>query len=185
MHGPAEAQVLHEFATRVRLYSHWDSRLWGKTRFFGAAAVTNAALVELCSLQCSGQWIGNAAVELLSAAGRRLERLNIETAGHIERGILCNRDLDTSLITLEQTVLEHMLQQQAGRSPRRHGQAIQQINRLLFCVEQWMWPSERWPSGSLYRSVLRRARSELGRRPDFAVFPDRVGIGHALIRMLR
>lgn len=149
--------------------------------FFGAAAATNAALVELCSLRCSQRWIGDAAIELLSLIGRHLEHLNIATARHLERDVMRNIDLDRSLITLEQIALEHVLQQQIGRVPGRYAHAIKQINRLLFCVEHYAWPSERWPSGYLYRDVLRHVRGQLGRRPDFAVLGDRVGIGEALI----
>jgi hypothetical protein len=178
--------VLHEFAARARLYAHWDRKLCGTTRFFGAAAVTNAALVELCLLRCSRWWLGNAAVRLLSTAGRRLERLNIELARDLEHGTTRKAgELDSSLITLEQTLLERVLQQEAGRAPRSHGQAVQQINRLLFFVERWAWRSGRWPSAYIYREVLQRVRTELGRRPDFASLRDRVGIGHALIRMLQ
>lgn len=176
--------VLQEFAARVHLYTQWDRKLRPQTRFFGAAALTNAALVELCVLRCSGHLVGNAGVELLSTVGRRLERVNIEVARIVERGSLQRRDLDRALVTLEQSVLERVLRQEAARAPHSHGQAVQQINRLLFCVEQWVWPSYRWPSGYLYRGVLRRVRAQLGRRPDFAVLNDRIGIGEALIHAL-
>ncbi len=176
--------MLEEFSARVRLYAHWDSKLRGTTRFFAAAAATNAALVELCSLRCAKQWLGDAGIELLCATGRHLERLNIVIARHLERGAIPTVDLDRSLIALEQTALERVLQQEIGRAPHSSWRAIKQINRLLFCVEQCVWSSERWPSGHLYRSVLRRVRGELGRRPDFAVLSDRVGIGVALICML-
>jgi hypothetical protein len=176
--------MLSEFVARVRLYAHWDDRLRSRTRFFAAAAATNAALVELCSLRCSQHWIVNAGLELLAVIGRQLEGLNIVTARDLERGALPNMDLDTSLITLEQTALERVLHREIARSPHNYGQAIRQINRLLFWVEQCAWSRERWPSGYLYRNVLRRVRGELGRRPDFAVLRDRVIIGRALIHML-
>jgi hypothetical protein len=36
-----------------------------------------------------------------------------------------------------------MLEQKAKQAPRNHGQAVQQINHLLFCVEQWASSSGR------------------------------------------
>jgi hypothetical protein len=175
-----------EFAARTRVYLHWDRKLRGTTRFFGAAALTNAALVELCSLQCAQWWVGDPAVNLLSAVGRHLQGLNIEIAERIERGSLqLAGELDGSLVQLEQTVLERLLQHEAGQAPHRHWRAVQQINQLLSCVERWLWRSGRWPSAYLYRGVLQRVRAELGRQPDFTILGDRVGIGHALMRMLQ
>jgi hypothetical protein len=176
--------VLLEFAARARLYADWDRKLRGRTRFFGAAAVTNAALVELCSLKGSQRLLGNAAGGLLSAVGRRLERLNTECAKRIERGSLRDRDLDRLLIVMEQTTVERVLQQNVQLAPNCNEQAVEQINRLLSWVERWAWLSGRWPNGCIYSDVLRQVRDELGRQPDFAVLGDRVGIGQALIRSL-
>jgi hypothetical protein len=174
-----------EFAARAGLYAEWDRKLHPKTRFFGAAAVTNAALVELCSLRYSKRWLGPAA-GLLSTIGRHLERLNIEIAERILHGTQSSADLDRSLVVLEQAALEQVLQQEARRTPGgSHVDAIHQINGLLLCVEWWsVWPSNRWPCAQLYRHVLRAVRVNLGRRPNFAALSDRVNIGHTLIRAL-
>jgi hypothetical protein len=114
---------------------------------------------------------------LLSTAGRQLERLNVAVADRIERGVMQDLELDKSLIALEQHTLQEILRQEAGRAPHRHERAIQQINRLLYCVD-------RWPAGGLYRDVLRHVRCDLGRQPDFALLHDRIGIGRALILTL-
>lgn len=177
--------VRDDFAARAYLYEYWDAKLRGRTRFFRAAALTNSALVELFSLQCSRELAGSAAAALLSAAGCHLERLNIELAGRVECGELYDDDLDSSLIYIEQTALEGVLQREAGRAPRSYRQGIQQLNRLMLWIDQCVWPLQRWPSCHFYRMALRRARAELGRRPDFEALSDRVGIGQALIRLLR
>jgi hypothetical protein len=176
---------LHEFTARVRLYTHWDGILRDRTRFFRAAALTNAALVELCSLRCSRLLAGRRAMELLGAVGHKLERLNIQTAAHLQAGLLHGHDLDSSLIQLEQRTLQEMLARQAARAPLQNDLAIQQLNRLLLWAERCPWPSRLWPSGWMYRGVLRRVRTDLGRRPDFALLADRVAIGTALLATLR
>jgi hypothetical protein len=169
------------FADRVRLYAGLDEKLHAKTRFFGAAAVTNAALVELCSLPCPGRW--RFAIDYFGLIGTALETLNIKWARSIEGGAGAKVDLDSSLVTLEQLEVERLLRQH--QSQHCHGRALEQINWLLQWVHPLARPLTHCPGIGIYRQVLAHLRARLGRRVDFALLEDRIGIGHALTRSLR
>jgi len=171
----------HRFADRVRLYTSLDERLHLTTRFFAAAAVTNAALAELCSLPCPGRW--RCAIGYFGVLGTALEALNVKWARHIEDGALGTGDLDSALVTLEQLEVERLLRQH--RSQHFHHRALQQINWLLQWAHSLARPLRRCPSIRVYRQVLGHMRGRLGRPLDFALLDDRIGIGHALTRSIR
>jgi hypothetical protein len=171
----------YRFADRVRLYAGLDERLHLTTRFFAAAAVTNAALVELCSLPCPGRW--RFAIDYFSLIGTRLETLNVKWARHIEDGALAKGDLDSSLVTLEQLEVERLLR--LHESQHFHHRALEQINWLLQWANSLARPLRHCPSIRVYRQVLGHMRARRGRRLDFALLDDRIGIGHALTRSIR
>ena len=171
----------YRFAVRVRLYAGLDEKLHSSTRFFGAAALTNATLVELCSLPCLGRW--RFAIEYFGLIGTALEALNVKWARRIEGGELATGDLDSSLVTLEQLEVERLLQQH--QSEDLHRRAVEQINWLLQWVHPLTRPLRHCPSISIFRQVLAQMRARLGRPVDFALLNDRIGIGHALTRSLR
>jgi len=169
------------FADRVRLYAGLDEKLHLTTRFFAAAAVTNAALVELCSLPCTGRW--RCAIDYFGLLGTALEALNVKWARHIEEGTLGKGDLDSSLVTLEQLEVERLLRQH--RAQQSHHRALAQINWLLQWAHSLARPLRRCPSIKVYRQVLGHMRVRLGRPLDFALLDDRIGTGHALTRSIR
>lgn len=169
------------FADRVQLYARLDEKLHSMTRFFAAAAVTNAALVELCSLPCLGRW--RLAMAYFGVIGGALEAINIKWARRIERGEVTDDDLDSSLITLEQLEVERLLRQHQSR--HFHYRALGQINWLLHWAHPLARPLSRCPSIRVYRGVLGQMRARLGRPVDFASLNDRIGIGHALTRSIR
>ncbi|HEY6927768.1 MAG TPA: hypothetical protein VI653_30110 [Steroidobacteraceae bacterium] len=174
-------QHSHRFAGRVRLYTGLDEKLRLVTRFFGAAALTNAALVELCSLPCLGRW--RFAIDYFGLIGTALEALNVTWARRIEAGELGRSGLDNSLVTLEQLEVERLLREY--QSQHFYPRALEQINWLL----QWAHPLARalrhCPSIGIYRQVLGHTRARLGRPVDFASLHDRIGIGDALTRSVR
>lgn len=169
------------FADRVELYARLDERLHPMTRFFAAAAVTNSALVELCSLPCPGRW--RFAIAYFGVIGSALEAINITWARRIEEGEIALENLDSSLITLEQLEVERLLRQ--SQSQHSHHRALQQINWLLQWAHSLTRPLRRCPSIRIYRQVLGQMRASLGRPLDFASLNDRIGIGHALTRSIR
>lgn len=169
------------FADRVRLYAGLDEKLHSTTRFFGAAAVTNAALVELCSLPCPGRW--RLAIDYFGLIGTALEAINVKWARRIEAGEVRKGDLDSSLVTLEQLEVERLLRQY--QCQHFHHRAVEQINWLLEWAHQLAGPLRHCPSIKVYRRVLADMRARLGRPADFASLEDRIGIGHALTRSIR
>ena len=173
-----------QFAARVTLYAALDERLHTTIRFFGAAACTNAALVELCSLPCPGPWAYGQAINSFGLIGAHLESMNITLSQLIERGNFIGHDLDSSLVTLEQNEVEHLLRKH-NRDAHFERRSLEQINRLLYCADLLTWPLRHCPSIRLYGQVLRQIRVKLGRSPDFAILSDRIDIGHHLTRLLR
>lgn len=187
---PADATIVapsasvdhpHRFADRVRLYARLDEKLRSKTRFFGAAAVTNTALVELCSLPCPGRW--RFAVDYFGLIGTALEAANVKWARSIEGGEGARVDLDSSLVTLEQLEVERLLRQ--PQSQHFQSRALEQINWLLQWAHPLARPLTHCPGIRIYRRVLGHMRTQLRRRVDFASLDDRIGIGHALTRSIR
>ena len=189
-HAPSHATIVApfvregdacRFANRVRLYADLDERLRPTTRFFAAAAVTNAALVELCALPCLSRW--RFAIGYFGLIGTALETLNVKWARRIEDGEVAKGNLDSSLVTLEQLEVERLLGQY--RHQHCHQRALDQINWLLQWAHSLARPLRHCPSIRLYRQVLGHTRVRLGRRVDFALLDDRIGIGHALTRSIR
>ena len=169
------------FADRVRLYAGLDAKLHSRTRFFGAAALTNASLVELCSLPCLGRW--RFAVDYFGLIGTALEAVNVKWARRIEDGAVPAGDLDSSLVTLEQLEVERLLLQHQSQDP--HRRALEQINWLLQWVHPLTRPLRHCHSIRVFRQVLAQMRVSLGRPVDFASLHDRIGIGNTLTRSIR
>ena len=179
----AASLVTDQFAHRVTLYAALDERLHTATRFFGAAALTNAALVELCSLPCPRRWACRLAIDYFGVIGTALEVLNLKLSQRIERGGTPQDELDKSLVMLEQLEVEQLLRQHACH--RFHYRAIAQINHLLHWAHQLAWPLRHCPSIRIYGQVLGRMRARLGRPANFLVLGDRIGIGHTLTTLIR
>jgi hypothetical protein len=176
--------LLDEFRFRVNLYNSWDLRLGHCTRFFGAAAATNALLVKLCTAYrfCVSQ----STLSFLSAVGARLQSVNLQTAHSIAAGRLAAAGLDGSIILLEQAVLEHELRNLACSDALAHRIAVRQINRLLSCVRLGaVAATSTCPNLRLYCRVLQSVCVELGRPASFAAQLDRVCIGRHLIENLK
>ena len=179
---PVEIEGHHyRFADRARLYARLDEKLRPMTRFFGAAAVTNGALVEFCSLPCPRRW--RFAIDYFGLIGTALEAINVKWARSIEEGDLPKSDLDSSLVTLEQLEVERLLQEHHSR--HFHHRALEQINWLLQWAQPLARPLRHCPSIKVYRRVLGHMRVRLGRPVDFALLDDRIGIGHTLTRSIR
>jgi hypothetical protein len=187
---------LDQFTGRVALYTGLDDRLHSMTRFFGAAALTNAALVELCSLPCAGRWAWRPAIDYFGVIGTALEAMNIKWARRIESGERVTErsarefpgdprghDLDSSLVTLEQLEVERLLRQYEWQHSQNR--ALAQINWLLRWAPQLTRPLRHCRSIAVFRQVLSQMRAQLGRPANFALLDDRIGIGYALTRSIR
>jgi hypothetical protein len=177
--------MLLPFSQRAGLYSKLHVRFGRQTGFFAAAAATNAALTEFCSLPRFVYWQGGAAVGFLAAVGARLEHLNQRFAHDLEQGITQRVDLDDFLVVTEQIELEAILRDHARSKPDQHSRIVLQVNRLLLLAGLGLLASTRRPYARLYQKVLSRVRDSLGRSADFTRLEDRIAIGQTLTRMLR
>jgi hypothetical protein len=176
--------MLAEFRRRAWVYSHWDVRLSRQTRFFAAAAVTNAALAELFAWGRARLLLSNVAASFLSEVGLVLEQQNLRLARQMAGQPPAAPDLDRSIIRWEQNAVEVMLCRLRCFNAATHQHVIMQINRLLQpvrtgCPARWFFPH-----AVQYAQVLRSACSELGRPTDFSIQTDRELIGLILIARL-
>jgi hypothetical protein len=178
-------QVLDDFRHRARLYANWDARLAAKTRFFGAAAVTNAALVELFSVRGERICLSGRTSEFLSKVGRALEIANIEMGHRIMGAIRVQGDLDAEMVAAEQARVEQMLRLLECADPPGYAATVAQMNRLLSFLSSTVAVPKWFSNGATYGRVLRIVTEHLARSPTFARQSDRERIGQTLIRQLR
>jgi hypothetical protein len=172
--------VLREFRFRVHLYSEWDRRLASRTRFFGAAALVNAALGDLCAHRATPLLLSLPTREFLAETGRRLESLNVGLAARIHRFEIRVADLDAFMVITEQDAVERELQSVRDTDGARFDALVTQLNRVLHLTGQWFWPGR-----CAYAGTLASIRGGLRRPVDFASKEDRVHIGRRLISHLR
>jgi hypothetical protein len=175
---------VNQFRFRVNLYNDWDLRLGHCTRFFGAAAATNALLVKLCT--AFRFCVSESTLEFLSAVGETLQCVNLEAAHSIAGGRFHGTDLDESIIVLEQAVLELKLRSLAKVNERMHRLTIRQVDRLLNCLRLGVIPNAcKSQNLRLYVNVVRGVAAQLGRPATFEAEFDRVCIGRQLIHQLK
>ena len=177
--------VCSDFRRRMRLYAQWDLRLAPRTRFFGAAALTNEALAELFSRFTARICLSGSTAGFLTGLGHLLEGVNVRLACEIERGRLTATDLDVRMVACEQSIVEVQLNRLRSTDAGAHLRATAQIDRVLTLVRFAATPARLCASGAAYWSVLRGVGTDLGRSARFALQTDRERIGLGLIRQLR
>jgi hypothetical protein len=173
------------FAARVELYSAWDRKLHSRTRFFGAAALVNAALAELwprCSLT---RIVGGAGLSFLAGLGEHLQTFNVTMMQRIESGRWCASDWDTALVRLEQAAVETRLKRLEQSDSRMHTTVTHQLDRFLYCLTRRVGGSSYGPRTALLSCGLREIQCASARALRFASLSDRVTVGATLIRILR
>jgi hypothetical protein len=179
--------MLETFSARAALYEDLDLRFGARTRFFAAAALVNAALLELCSRHGLVRIACAPAIDFLARLGGYLQVFNIAMAEDIERGRWGGSWSDDTLVTLEQAVVEALLQRFARWDGCAHRRVMRQLDRLLHCLA---WArvtgvSGCGPSIGLLSHGLRLARCGQGGGISFASMPYRTAVGNSLIRLLR
>jgi hypothetical protein len=177
--------VIGEFRNRVRLYEVLDRRLAQRTRFFGAAAVTNAALADLFGQRGSGLLVGRRARDYLCALGKSLERMNMDLAERILTGEICSLHLDYELVATEQTAVEVGLSQLRRMDDTGYSRTVVQMDRLLAFVKLKNSPANRYSTGATFARVLRLVSNERGHVGTFADQGYRECVGRGLISELR
>jgi hypothetical protein len=165
----------------MRLYVSWDQRLAGVTRFFGAAALTNALLAQLHAH--GGLWVSHVALQFLDSMGTQLQLANMRLACRLAHAPCYATDLDQRIVWCEQSIVERVLQR-LRRTDGAHIQSIVlELDRLLALASS---STLLGTAGlRLYSQVLRGVARDLGRRIQFAGCSDRVRIGCGLIDHLR
>jgi len=186
--------VLREFRFRVQLYSQWDRKLASQTRFFGAAALINTALADLCTHPIAALLLSRSTMDFLSKTGRSLESLNVTLADRIHNSAIRADDLDHFMVLTEQNIVERALQSVRATDATRFSTVVTQINRLLQLTKH-LGCSQSIRTGTLlrdrgvpqyaYAPVLASVSHELRRPVDFASKEDRIRLGRQLINHLR
>jgi hypothetical protein len=180
-----DIDLVGEFRSRARLYAVWDRRLWKCTRFFGAAAVTNTALVELFSRYGVDFFVSRFTSEFLASVGCLLERMNMELAGRIAAGAIEADNLDDQLIASEQSAVQNCLAHLHSIDGAGYANTVVEIDRVLTFARCAGSP-RKWFSGrAAYARVLQHVADQLGRSASFALQNDRETIGRMLVRHLR
>ena len=169
---------LTSFQTRAALYGRLDAQLRQKTRFFGAAALTNRVLACLTTVRAA--LCSQATCDWLCSIGGCLEARNVGLAKQIGHRQLAGPTLDRELVAVEQSVVEAVL----GGARRVDAAALAEINALL---NHWYRAALICPRADLrgYARVLATVRRELASPIDFGQQRHRETIGLALIAALR
>lgn len=186
------AGVLADFERRARLYSELDRRLGTETRFYAAAALTNRVLAQLCVHRRGCIGVSVSTLTYLARLGAHLERVNVGWATEIAHGrypwaalqavsVGAARELDSALVSMEQTVVDWHLSQLGDFEARNRSQVVRQIDRILNWAPHGLSLLPRVHSAHAYGQVLRRVAREIGRSLRFALREDRIRIGLGLI----
>jgi hypothetical protein len=164
------------FRRRAALYAGLDARLRNKTRFFGAACLTNCVLAHLVTIDNSISSSGTC-IRWLWNLGALLETINLAAAEDLKAESEVGPALDEHLISKEQAAVEKSLQGATA-------DFVLQMNRFLN-HDRWLGALHFSPEVRWYSGVLVNLREELASPLDFARQPHREAIGVSLTRALR
>lgn len=173
------------FAARVELYREWDRKLHSRTRFFGAAALVNAALAELWPRCPVTRLAYRPGLTFLATVGEHLQTFNVAVLRRIELGRWCASDWDTALVRLEQATVERLLAQLEQADRQTHANVTRQLDRFLYCLARRIGGASYGPCTAVLSGGLREIQLASARALRFASLSDRVTVGITLIRMLR
>lgn len=180
--GPSLAAA-RGFQHRARFYGALDSRLRSKTRFFGAACVTNRVLGHLASIG-SGVPHGATCAAWLAELGASLERVNRSIAEAVHQGRLTGPALDERIVAIEQSAVEQSLERSKTSGTCAYFAVLPALDGLLN-HQSWISTLHFSPAVRWYRRVLTGVRNELRSPIEFARQRHREQIGMALISALR
>lgn len=172
-----------QFQSRARLYGALDSRLHAKTRFFGAACITNRVLAYAASVGGALAYAG-ACADWLADLGAALEAVNRSLAEVVYQGTEAGPQLDERIVCIEQSVVEQSLRDARSSRFNAYLEVLQALDAIL---NHASWLSALHVSSTVrwYRRVLAGVRDELNSPLEFARQNHREKIGMALITALR
>jgi hypothetical protein len=170
------------FQCRAALYARLDGRLHQKTRFFGAAFLTNRVLGYLASVR-RGLPISEETCHWLAGMGELLEAANLNMAAALDTVCLAGRSLDASIVSHEQSTVEIALRKTRTAQPRLYSKVSSELDTLL---NAGSWPAlfRLSPTVNRYCQVLSAVRQQLAGPIEFAAQQHRETIGMALIASL-
>ncbi len=174
-----------DFCRRADLYQNYDALLGGRTRFFGAAAMTVTMIADL-DMPIVGQLaLSGGSRSFLSGLSHDLEQMNGQEALAIEHGTLGGIGLDDRLVHAEQSSVQAHLNALSSSDPGAYASLISQVNGLLNPNGSAAAAASMYSSDRQYHSILNSSRSGLGRDIDFSRQGDREAIGNALEHYLK
>jgi hypothetical protein len=179
----ASPTAVGRFQNRARLYGALDLRLRSKTRFFGAACITNRVLGHLASSRVGIPHTGMCA-DWLSELGTSLETVNRSLAEAVHTGHLVGPALDQRIVSIEQSAVEQSLERARTSGTSAYLRVLPLLDALLnhrSLISTLHFSSAvRW-----YRRVLAQVRDDLRSPIEFARQAHREKIGLALISALQ
>ncbi len=170
------------FERRCALYIELDETLSSHTRFFAAAALTNALLSRLFSLLPIRT---PRSYHFLNELGAMLEAANVSYAAKISRGLARGAVLDDVLVREEQSLVRVHVEAHRARGANHWHQIRRYLNGLLnrlgcaSVLSRWLICHRH------YCAVLTMIRNDMGIPLDFADESHRVRIGLGLIHHIR
>jgi hypothetical protein len=172
------------FAQRALLYADYDGELYGRTRFFGAAAMTNRVLSYLGPRTLVSP-LSSQSHRALWVLGCRLEAVNRVSARLVARGRFGLSRIDERMVWIEQSEVEVALGSMQAASPEFHARFINEVDQVLNLAPPSRIILKLWPAIAWYLAVIRGTRAELGSAVSFANQWHRIQIGLHLVDHLR
>jgi hypothetical protein len=171
-------QIAARFARRATLYAQIDRDLYTKTRFFGAASMTNKVLARLFEFHPT--LISIESGKCLQDLGAVLEHLNVSLANAIRLGAESGGALDRRLVQAEQRAAQLHWRGAVGATARLRA-VEDELNDLLNDSHILCLFARFWKVSRDYAAILSALRRRMGGRLEFGNESHRVGIGCALI----
>jgi hypothetical protein len=171
------------FQCRAALYARLDTHLRQKTRFFGAAFMTNRVLGYLVSAR-SGLSISEATCDWLARLGGALETANLDIARALDDLSLEGPSLDGAIVSREQSIVADALDTARIAQPGFHSRMLSELDILL---NQRHWTALLRLNSDVYWycRILSAVREQLACPIEFGSRRHRETIGMALIANLR
>jgi hypothetical protein len=165
------------------LYARLDHRLRQKTRFFGAAFLTNRVLGYLAPVRRSLS-ISEPTCHWLAGLGELLEAANLALVSMVETAALEGLSLDAAIVAHEQSIVAQALREAHAVQPALYERMMSELDLLLNTATR---PALLRLSTDVnrYCRVLSTVRRQLACPIEFALQRHREIIGMALIQSLR
>jgi hypothetical protein len=171
------------FERRAGLYRQIDSRLRSRTRFFAAAALTNAVLAQLF------RYVPDRSLEnayrLLNEGGALLEAANLEWVRVPPEHTQVPSELDQILVRGEQRLLQSFLDTAPGTHRGSRIVITEDFNRLLNRRHWALLGAPCLEHSRRFLRVLDSVRIGLGHCFDFTVESHRVELGLGIVGDVR